>query len=258
MMGGHHAVSGAAAWMALASSAQIAGHPTGLDVMGLDGQQVLARTVVATGAALLPDIDHPSATIARSAGGMSRSLTSTVGAVAGHCGATHTPLAALAFAAGALLVSGLDWRSTVPLLGEVQIGAVLVVTAMCVFATRAMDIVRAGLTPWLVGLSSGLLVAAFAPDTSIWLPLAVGLGVLVHLLGDLLTTAGVPFPTWPLVVKPSRSTVLWHASGNIALPLLGDAGSTREWVLCAAISIYAAAALGATLFEAAQPLTEAW
>lgn len=260
MMGGHHAVSGAAAWMALASSAQIAGHPTGLDVMGLDGQQVLAGTVVATGAALLPDIDHPSATIARSAGGISRSLTSTVGAVAGHRGATHTPLAALAFAAGALLVSGLDWRSTVPLLGEVQIGAVLVATAMCVFATRAMNIVRAGLTPWLVGLSSGLLVAAFAPDTSIWLPLAVGLGVLVHLLGDLLTTAGIPFPTWPLVAKPSRSrsTMLWHANGNIALPLLGDAGSTREWVLCAAISIYAAAALGATLFAAAQPLTAAW
>ena len=130
MMGGHHAVSGAAAWLALASSAQIAGHPTGVDVMGLDGQQVLAGTVVATGAALLPDVDHPRATIAHSAGGMSRSLTSTVGAFAGHRGATHTPLAALAFAAGALL----DTTGSIPVvLGFMALTGL----ALAVFGYRA-------------------------------------------------------------------------------------------------------------------------
>lgn len=260
MMGGHHAISGAAAWMALAGSVEIAGHTAGLDLLGLEGMQVLSGAVVATGAALLPDIDHPSATIARSAGGMSKSLSTVVGAVTGHRGATHTLLAVLAFTALTMLAAGIDWRTTVPVLGEVQVGSVLVVAVMCAFATRAMKAVRGPFAPWLVGLGSGLLVAAFAPDTAIWLPLAVGLGALVHLLGDLLTTDGIPFPTWPLVMKPSKraQTSLWHADGNIALPILGNAGSAREWVLCGVLTLYVIATTTATAFAAAEPWAASW
>src|SRR5690625_6322995 len=63
-MGGHHAISGAAAWLALTGSASLGGYRLGGGVLDLAGPEVLAGAVVAAGAALLPDIDHPSATIA--------------------------------------------------------------------------------------------------------------------------------------------------------------------------------------------------
>ncbi|MCG7309682.1 metal-dependent hydrolase [Brachybacterium sp. ACRRE] len=251
MMGGHHAISGTAAWMALFGSAEISGHALGVNALSLDGPQVLAGAIVTTGAALLPDVDHPSATIARSAGAASKSITSAIGAITGHRGATHTLLSALVFTTVTALVAGAGWSVSVPLLGDVQVGAVVVVTLMCVFATRALKVVDGSLLPWLVGAGAGIVVAAAAPTVAIWLPLSVGLGVCVHLAGDLLTTESLPFPTWPLVMRPPRDTAspLWHEDGNVALPILGNAGSGREWALCAALSGYALLALGATAFE---------
>lgn len=259
MMGGHHAVSGTAAWMALAGSAHVAGHATGLGLLQLTPGEVLAGAVVTTGAALLPDIDHPSGTIARS-GGLSRILSSTVSSVAGHRGATHTPLAVLVFTALASLVAGLDWRAQVPVIGEVQAGAVVIVTVLCAVAARALKAVEGRLLPWIVGLGSGLVVAVLAPDTAIWLPMAIALGVLVHLAGDLVTTDGIPFPTWPLVLKPSRRTKspMWHTNGNIALPVLGNAGSGREWAVCSALSLYALVTVGATLYAMVEPAAASW
>lgn len=40
MRGGHHAISGAAAWMALAGSAPVLGHVSGLDLWDLAPEQV--------------------------------------------------------------------------------------------------------------------------------------------------------------------------------------------------------------------------
>lgn len=251
MMGGHHAVTGAAAWLALTGTAEIAGRATGLGVLdGLDTPELLAGTVVATGAALLPDIDHPSATIARSGGPFTKAMSSAVGAAAGHRGGTHTLLAAAVFAAIAALVAALDWRVQTPLLGEVQVGAVLVVTAMTVFGVSALKFVRGPIAPWITGLLVGLVTAAAAPDTSVWLPLAVGVGVVAHLLGDMLTVGGIPFPTWPLVAKPKKGmdSPLWHSNGFVAVPILGRTGSAAEWAFCAVISLYVVVALGAAIW----------
>jgi membrane-bound metal-dependent hydrolase YbcI (DUF457 family) len=252
MMGGHHAISGTAAWMALAGSVPVMGHVSGLDLWDLSPAQVVSGAVVATGAALLPDIDHPSATISRSGGGLTKALTRAVSTVAGHRGATHTLLAAAAFTALAVVVNRLDWQVRVPGLGEIQAGAALLVAVMCAFGTRALKMVEGPLLPWVVGIASGLLVAVIAPDSSIWLPAAVAVGVLAHLVGDLLTTDGIPFPTWPLVVKPPRGIAsgIWQRSGDLALPLLGDAGSAREWLLCTVLTGYAAAATITTVAAA--------
>ncbi|MGO3291550.1 metal-dependent hydrolase [Brachybacterium alimentarium] len=249
MMGGHHAISGTAAWLALAGSVPVMGHAAGLDLWDLDPAQVVSGAMVATGAALLPDIDHPSATISRSGGGLTKAVTRAVSTVAGHRGATHTLLAAVAFTALAVLVNRLDWQVRVPMLGEIEAGAALLVTVMCAFGTRALKMVEGRLLPWAVGIVAGLLVAAIAPDTSIWLPAAVAVGVLTHLVGDLLTTDGIPFPTWPLVVKPPKrmASGLWQRSGDIAVPLLGDAGSLREWLLCTAVTAYAVVGMIGTL-----------
>lgn len=249
MMGGHHAISGTAAWMALTGSVEVLGRHVGLGLWGLDGAQVVSGALVATGAALLPDIDHPSSTVSRSAGRLSKLLTRSVGAVAGHRGATHTLLAVLAVTALAVLVSGLDHRASVPILGEIPTGPVILVGVMCALGTRALKMVEGVLLPWLVGLAAALLIAVIAPEVSIWLPAAVAVGTLTHLVGDLLTTEGVPFPTWPIVARPPRrlASALWQRSGDIALPLLGNAGSAREWLVCTALTVYAAVATVATL-----------
>lgn len=112
-----------------------------------------------------------------------------------------------------------------------------------------MKLVRGGLMPWIIGLACALLTGLPAPDTSRLLPVAIGLGALVHLLGDLATTDGIPFPTWPLVLTLSKhaESALWHANGNIAVPILGNDGSAREWALCGVLSQYVAVAAIATI-----------
>lgn len=194
MMGGHHAISGAAAWLALTGSASIGDRALGAGALDLTGPEVLAGAVVASGAALLPDIDHPSATIARSAGTASKLAASAVSSVAGHRGATHTLLAVAVFTLLGALATGLGWTWEAPVVGQVQVGAVIVVTVLCAFAVRAMKLARGLLLHWLVGLAAGLLTGTAAPETSAWLPVGIGLGALVHLLGDLVTTDGLPFP----------------------------------------------------------------
>lgn len=146
----------------------------------------------------------------------------------------------------------LDWQLRVPVLGETEAGAALLVTLTATLGARALKAVRGALLPWVVGLTAGLLVALTAPDTSIWLPAAVAVGTLVHLVGDLLTTDGIPFPTWPLVAKPPKrlASPMWQRSGDIALPLLGDAGSVREGLLGTALTVYAAGTVTATLATA--------
>src|SRR5699024_10218060 len=112
------------------------------------------------------------------------------------------------------------------------------------------------LLPWVAGLVAGLLVAVTAPDTSFWLPAAVAVGALAHLVGDLLTTDGIPFPTWPLTIKPPRrlASLLWQRSGDVAVPGLGDAGSAREWLLCTVLTGYAVLTTAATLAMAPEVL----
>lgn len=251
MMGGSHATSGAAAWLALAGTAEVAGYATGAGVLGeISPGGVIAGTLVTAGAAILPDIDHPSGTAARTAGPFSRTAARLVGSAVGHRGATHTLLAVVVFTLLAGVVAAADWRHTLPVVGEVQVGSVLAVTVMTVFAVSALKLVKGKIAPWLTGAAVALTVAVAAPDTAVWLPVAVGLGALVHILGDALTVQGVPFPTWPLTVKPKVATPLWHSNGFVALPVLGNAGSAREWVVCSLLSVYVAAAFGATVVAA--------
>lgn len=131
MMGGHHAISGAAAWLALTGSARIGDWPLGAEVLDLTRPEVLAGAVVATGAALLPDIDHSSATIACFAGAASKLTASAVSSVTGHRGATHTLLAVAAFTLLGGLVAGLSWSWPAPVVGHDQLGTIAVVTVLC-------------------------------------------------------------------------------------------------------------------------------
>jgi len=148
MMGASHAVSGAAAWVALTSTAPIAlgAHP-------LSPQGVIIGALVTAGAALLPDADHHSATIARSGGFLTRGLAGAAGAASGgHRHGLHTAIAAV----GAALLTGLADRltATVPVLGTIPLGSALVLLALVAFANKALDLGRSGVVNLWLGAAA--------------------------------------------------------------------------------------------------------
>lgn len=205
-MGRTHCLSGAASWLAGCSALVVAGHPARPAV-------AFAGAVVAAGAALLPDIDRPDATISWSAGRVTRRVAAHVAAGAawlqaatcGHCArrgpgdghraVTHT----LAFAVGAgAVVAGAAWIGggwvTLPLLW-----AAAALTARCLLSRRQRGASGAPLLASLVTVSA-------AVSTEVewwWLGLSVAWGTLAHTLGDSMTGCGVPL-CWPMRIRGCR------------------------------------------------------
>ena len=69
--------------------------------------------------------------------------------------------------------------------------------------------------------------------------------MVVHIVGDLITTGGVPL-LWPLVIRPPKLLRrvpllrnVWRANGALSVPLLGRAGSKREWLVLIPVGAYA-------------------
>lgn len=205
MMGTSHATSGAFGWM-LAGPAV-----AGFIASPLGGKEIAAGLVVCAGAALLPDLDHPQATIARTLGPVTHLMARGVSLLAGgHRQATHSLLFCVAAGVGTLAL--VKWS---------PIAAVVIMWFMAALALRALHIVLPGVSDGLKGLviagEAALITwvaAEFIPGEWWWLGLAVGLGCLLHLAGDCLTPEGVPF-LWPL---------RWRGS----IPLIPRTGSFME------------------------------
>lgn len=247
MMGAHHAISGAAAWVAITSTAP---YTLGLDP--LPASSVVVGSLVTAGAALLPDVDHHNGTIAHSGGLVTRAAAAvTQTASGGHRHGMHSILAVVGFTLGAVALG--RWEAQVPVFGTIPAGSALLLLALVAFATKALRISRGGIVKLWTG--AAVVVAGvlwFAPDQLAWLPLSVMVGVIVHLLGDMLTKGGVPL-LWPWIPKPSKAwsatpflSRLWMKNGYMAVPVLGRTGSKREWVLCVGLTAYTGYALLAT------------
>jgi len=254
-MGTSHAISGAAAWVAISSTAVPA-----LGWYPLDGVGVIAGAIVAAGAALLPDADHPSATIAHSIPGGS-AITGALGAASGgHRKGMHSLLAVLVVTVGAWVASVLrvtpeGWDR------PLQLGAAVSIIACVCFALKAMKLVRTWPKAWLGGLIAAAALIWILPDGIAWFPWAIGSGYLVHLLGDFLTTGGVPW-LWPWMPKPPQHLRkswlinVWRPYGGFAAPVLGNAGSYREWLLTIPLAGYTlwGLAMGVTTLPELLPL----
>lgn len=240
MMGITHATSGAAAWIAITGTMPI----VTLGAYPLDPVGVLAGAAVCAGAALLPDADHHSATIAHSVPMLGRVVTGTVGALSGgHRQGAHSGIAVgiVAAAAWALTLATV----AVEELGTVAIGAGIGTAVLTCFGLKARDFVRTWLSAWALGALLGIFIVLFAPEQVAWFPLAVTIGFVAHLAGDFLTTGGLPGLFWPWVPRPPEQlrpvpvlNRLWLPNGYVALPLLGDTGSIRETMLGAALGLY--------------------
>lgn len=212
MMGPSHALSGAAVWLAGSWA---------LDVTGVVDQSPLAiavGTAVCAGGALLPDLDlsgrvttnRGGATVAHTFGVVSLFVAEVIEKVSigvytatrlskdpdrdnGHRTLTHT----LPFT---LLVG---WGTTALCTKYGKWAVIPILFFMMGLALRGLFDKWAQRAGWvIVSLVSG--AAAFYTFANLpaergypMLGLAVGVGCLVHLLGDIITSAGIPL-LWPV------------------------------------------------------------
>jgi membrane-bound metal-dependent hydrolase YbcI (DUF457 family) len=185
-MGPAHAASGLAAG---ALTLPLATH------FGVDTAVHQVAWVLAWGGcAYLPDLDQHGSTAGSMWGAPTRVLSRAIGFLAvRHRGGTHDLVVApITFGGVAALASLSPWPALVVL--ALAIGLALRAAGGAVGWDGAKSAVlnvlaSFGLAWWLTTSGNGVIG---------WLPVAVAGGVVVHILGDALTTDGVPVPfqTW--------------------------------------------------------------
>ena len=272
MMGAHHAACGAAAWVALTTSLKVdlsllaqkapflPDHMViGMGLLDVSPVGVVTGALVTAGAAMLPDADHHNATIAHSLPPLSNAMCAGIGKVSGgHRHGTHSVVGIVVFVFIAWL-AGL-WTYDFSGFGTIYPGAGILSVLLVAFAAKALKIIpdRMRKSPWAVGLSVGAFITFFAPQEQNWFPIAMGIGVIVHIIGDMMTTEGCNL-AWPFAIKPPKAIrnipvikQCWHSNGYMTIPVLGHAGSVREWLLLVPIGAYAIFGVGSTLVAMGQ------
>lgn len=199
VMGPTHAMSGAAAGLAFGAflPASLGGASSAAEVFVFAG--------VTAGAALLPDLDTPQGTLARSFGLVSKAAAHAVENASlaiynatktrkddpinnGHRTATHTLWFALLAGAAVAAIVGAFGKP----------GAIGVLFFMLGLAIRGLAPTWTKKQDWLyvTGLSLLLAIAVWvmlpASAGSVALGAAVTVGVLTHIAGDMITKRGVP------------------------------------------------------------------
>ncbi|WP_350349873.1 metal-dependent hydrolase [Agromyces sp. G08B096] len=252
MMGTSHAISGAAAWIAITGAVPILSS----GAAPLDPVGVLAGAVVCAGAALLPDADHHRATVAQAVPVLGRVATGLIGTLSGgHRHGAHSPIGV----AVATLLAWLLSLVIVPVggIGDIAVGAAAGTAALTCFAVKARDLVRTWPAAWLAGGALALVIVVVVPEQLAWFPGAVAVGYVAHLAGDVLTTGGLPGLWWPWVPRPPAILAdlpvlgrIWQVNGYVALPILGDTGSWREKAFAGLLALYVTIAAGYEVLRA--------
>ncbi|GAA4189900.1 metal-dependent hydrolase [Streptosporangium oxazolinicum] len=203
MMGHTHALTGAIVWLGVAPA--LAALPlltetsrfieTGVMVNALNPAEFVAGAIICAGAAMLPDLDHPSATIAQTFGPVTWALSKAVSWLAGgHRNATHSLAFAIGMGFGAHYLA-----NTYP------IGRDILVILLIGLALRSIGIGIPGkkfASAMLnIGMTAGLFVVFRSDNVEYaWLGLAVAIGCVTHVLGDCCTEKGCPV-LWPMRQK---------------------------------------------------------
>ena len=270
MMGPSHAACGAAAWVSLTADYTITlattAVPVGSGLLPVGHAGVLTGALICAGAALLPDIDHPGGTVARSLPPFTRWLARLVVRLAGgHRRGTHSVLGLTVFVLLAWLsqnvsvpvgdalrwgnlTPGLGGASTSPtreaaassLPGEVWPLAAVLSVLLIAFAVKVLAFVpdRLSHANWAVGIILGAAVALNPPAHDLWFVYAVGLGCAVHMLGDMITTQGIHL-LWPLRIPLPLPGTFYRNRAFLRFPVLGRAGSGMELAVLTPITLYA-------------------
>lgn len=257
MMGPGHAFSGMAAGLGAALLANTLGTP-------VSPAAAFTAAGLCAGAALLPDLDHPSATVSRSLGPLTELLAHGLNAISGgvyratrsrrdddrdggHRGLTHTWV----FAAGV----GGALTGAVALWGKpVVLGALFFLLSL---ALRGLAKDWARGQGWIgVSLAAGLLTwltAGALPeaDAGAWLGAVVALGCLVHCWGDSLTLSGCPW-LWPVPIAGQR----WYPIGTPSALRFRAGGAAETWLVMPVLTL-GTLALAALTFPPVQSAVSA-
>lgn len=228
MMGPGHALSGAAAGFMAAFTADVVGQPV------TPATAILAAGLAA-GAALLPDLDHPAATVSDSFGpvtnvlavGLSR-LSSAVyhgtklprdeNRDGGHRGLTHTW--AFAVVVGGALTAGIRLGGRAVVLVALFVLLSLALRGLMADTTRRHGWMATTLAAGALTVLAGATLPA--EQAGPWLGAVVTLGCLVHCWGDSLTVMGCPW-MWPIPIAGRA----WYPIG-VPGALRFKAGSATE------------------------------
>ena len=197
-------------------------------VSHLSGQPVtlttfVSGTVVASGWALWPDADTQNSTLGHSMGLASEGATNMIGKLfGGHRHGTHslffcaltTGIAMFALAQHTLTRMPHHWVVT---LGSL-FGVVMAFTSL-MLVLRILGRIT-GRQRLALALMFIVIGVALKPGTW-WMPYAVGIGCLSHLLADWLTPEGIE-PFWlPFGLGSSRRYSLPDLAAKVRLPVLG-------------------------------------
>ncbi len=149
-----------------------------------------------TGAAILPDIDHPRSTISNMYGPLTRSFCWIMGKLTGgHRRGTHS-VAGVGLL-GIVAQLGVENRHTIP--GMVALSVIMI---LCLAgAVRIMKI--PGWIDDVLPIPVVLGIVVLTPIRLDVIPVAVMLGCFIHILGDMVTPMGCPI-YWPLAKKNVR------------------------------------------------------
>lgn len=189
MMGHSHALSGVVGWMAVVPLVQ------GSEFLGMGFElgpgEIIAGSLVCAGAALLPDLDHKSATITKTYGKVTEVLSDIFNwFFGGHRMGTHSLL--FAVLAGALVQSLALWSEL-----AVQVFIFLLVGIALNGLGFGLDKNRTASGVINALGTAGITLALYTSGVNYsWLGLAVAFGCLLHFAGDIVTKMGVPL-FWP-------------------------------------------------------------
>ncbi|WP_433283926.1 metal-dependent hydrolase [Pseudonocardia sp. CA-142604] len=236
MLGVSHATSGAALGLAVAGFA-----PRWVGVEPSAGT-VLTFAAVCAGAALLPDLDHPSSMATRRFSVASWLACYLVRPLSGfvydltkgrrdtgkgtHRGLTHTVVAAVLIGLAVNFASG-RWGT------PVLVGTLFVCLAL---AIKGLDALVPGPPSLVIAGFLTYAVEEFVPGgtagTAGWLGSAVALGMVIHSVGDAVTESGAPL-LWPIRIR-KRS---WYPVGTPRPLRFRTGGRVETWVVAPALTV---------------------
>lgn len=233
MLGRDHALTGAFAFAALAPE------------MHVIDARLAVGIVLTAGAGVLPDIDHPDSTIARSFGFLTQGFAWLVEKLSGgHRHGTHSLVGIAVFSAGALAAG--NFQLSAPQAGGHAVFSWHLIPAGLYLALLYSSALRAlhigGHHGDLIGIGGAAFTVYGAYDLvrlTPWhvplLALATALGCAAHIAGDELTHGGCPV-LWPvskhefhLLPRPLQITTAKLAETFVVFPLLAVALALAIW-----------------------------
>lgn len=185
--------------------------------------QLTFGTVVAAGTAVLPDMDHPDAKVARSLGPLSRSAARIVRRVAGgHRQRTHS----LAFVA--LVAWALTWLAGLPGRWPLAVTLGVIISLSVRLLGPSLKLKVRPSVAWAVGTLTAVAIGNGTVPVGRGVIVAGVVGAASHLIGDGATRQGVPL-LWPW--KARFGIGLLRTGGRAEQAATGLLSLTLLWLM---------------------------